>query len=440
MGRARQRRVRLTPLDDAAAFGERLRRARHAAGMSLRELAFPGCTAPYISRLEHGDRTPSLQMLRALAERLGVTPEYLATGEEAPNLDALLVEAELALRLGDLEMAEGGFERVARAATGEQRARALGGLAELASRRGDADEAIASLEEARTLLGPRFREHAALVEALGRARALRSEFAEAVALFDAARTAASERGDQPTTLRFTVLLANAYIDLGDLRGSADALAAALRGAEELGDPLLRARVDWSQSRLHTVEGRHDLAARFAERALAQLQVAEDDLYAARAHHLLAYIEVERGDPARALAWLERGLPQIERLGDAYEIALFRLEQARAHLALGQVAVAKHYATEAAPALTASGRGDVGRCFTVLGDVWAAADEPEKALDMYDAAIAALEDHRNPHLARAYGQKATLLEALGRKDEALALLKRAVALGEAGARVQRGDSG
>jgi tetratricopeptide (TPR) repeat protein len=379
-------------------------------------------------------------MLRALAERLGVTAEYLATGEEAPNLDALLVEAELALRLDDLETAEAGFERVARAATGEQRARALGGLAELASRRGDTDEALASLEEARTLLGPRFREHAPLVEALGRARALRSEFAEAVALFDGARAAASERGDRPTTLRFTVLLANAYIDLGDLRGSADALAAALRGAEELGDPLLRARVDWSQSRLHTVEGRHDLAARFAERALAQLQVAEDDLYAARAHHLLAYIEVERGEPARALAWLERGLPQIERLGDPYEVALFRLEQARAHLALGQVSVAKHYAAEAAPALTASGRGDVGRCFTVLGDVWAAGDEPEKALGMYDAAIASLEDHRNPHLARAYGQKAALLETVGRKDEALALLKRALALGEAGAPVQHGDSG
>jgi len=101
------------------------------------------------------------------------------------------------------------------------------------------------------------------------------------------------------------------------------------------------------------------------------------------------------------------------------------------VALGRPAVAREYAAEAAPALMSMTRGDVGRCFTVLGDVWAAVGEEQKALDMYDAAIDSLSDHRNPHLARAYGQKAALLESLGRGDEALKLLMEAVEVQAAG---------
>ena len=54
-------------VDDAAAVGRRLKEARLAAGLSQRQLSFPGCSAAYISRLEAGDRVPSLQLLRALA-------------------------------------------------------------------------------------------------------------------------------------------------------------------------------------------------------------------------------------------------------------------------------------------------------------------------------------------------------------------------------------
>ena len=54
-------------VDDPAAVGRRLKEARLAAGLSQRQLSFPGCSAAYISRLEAGDRVPSLQLLRKLA-------------------------------------------------------------------------------------------------------------------------------------------------------------------------------------------------------------------------------------------------------------------------------------------------------------------------------------------------------------------------------------
>jgi transcriptional regulator with XRE-family HTH domain len=87
-------------VDDPAAVGRRLRDARIAAGFSQRQLSFPGCSAAYISRLEAGDRVPSLQLLRKLAQKLNADEEYLATGvERIEQLPPEAVEAAVAHRL-----------------------------------------------------------------------------------------------------------------------------------------------------------------------------------------------------------------------------------------------------------------------------------------------------------------------------------------------------
>ncbi len=76
--------------------GERLKEARVEAGMSQRALSFQGCTAVYICRIERGDRVPSLQVLRELADRLSVNPEWLAsgTGSKTPPL-TISLDADL---------------------------------------------------------------------------------------------------------------------------------------------------------------------------------------------------------------------------------------------------------------------------------------------------------------------------------------------------------
>src|SRR5688500_16716547 len=88
-------------VDDPAAVGRRLKDARLAAGLSQRQLSFAGCSGAYISRLEAGDRVPSLQLLRKLAAKLNLDEEYLATGvERIEQLAPELVEEEVARRLG----------------------------------------------------------------------------------------------------------------------------------------------------------------------------------------------------------------------------------------------------------------------------------------------------------------------------------------------------
>src|SRR5437867_12722441 len=87
-----------TYVDDPVGLGERLKEARERAGLSQRQLAFPGCSAVYISRIERGERVPSLQLLRELGRRLGAHEDYLATGVVPPQGDPLL-DAEVALAI-----------------------------------------------------------------------------------------------------------------------------------------------------------------------------------------------------------------------------------------------------------------------------------------------------------------------------------------------------
>jgi transcriptional regulator with XRE-family HTH domain len=70
----------------ALALGKRVVTARHEAGLSQRKLAGPGVTAAYISRIEAGDRFPSVTAIRQMAAKLGCGIDYLETGREQPSL------------------------------------------------------------------------------------------------------------------------------------------------------------------------------------------------------------------------------------------------------------------------------------------------------------------------------------------------------------------
>src|ERR671931_135814 len=85
-------------------IGERLRRLRLERGLSQRELASPGVSYAYISRIEAGARRPSVKALRLLAQKLGVSADYLETGSEIRDVEERelkLADAELELRLAD---------------------------------------------------------------------------------------------------------------------------------------------------------------------------------------------------------------------------------------------------------------------------------------------------------------------------------------------------
>src|SRR3954465_10482358 len=122
-----------THIDSPREVGARLKASRERAGLSQRQLAFPGCTAAYISRIEAGERVPSLQLIHEFARRLRVSPQHLATGVDAGGAKEP-AEAEVAVRLGEGDVALRLFNE--RLAQDPGNPHALAGLGQIAFREG----------------------------------------------------------------------------------------------------------------------------------------------------------------------------------------------------------------------------------------------------------------------------------------------------------------
>lgn len=412
-----------THIDDPKRFGQRLRSARLEAGLSQGQLSFPGCTTAYISRLESGARVASLQLVNELAVRLNVSPQWLATGvEPLESTSPEIVDAEVALRLGDLDQARGLYE--SRLQPGDPaRAAALAGLGQIAFREERMDEAVSRLEESLAARKGELLLDPGTTETLGRAYAALGELERAIALFEKALGQA-QRAEAPIEeLRFSVLLANCHIDTGKYGDAEQTLAGLINLAGSVRDPLVEARVFWSQSRLHVLRGESQLAARYARRALAILERTENDSYVAMAYHLLAYAEIEAGNGAEALELLERGKTLFGRMTEREE-AKFALEEARAHSLIGDNAAAARAASRALELIDAIGPGDRGRAYASLGDVFLASGDDERARMTYGMAVELLSEHGKPYVVAAAVKLSDLLEAEGDTAGALAVLRRA----------------
>jgi tetratricopeptide (TPR) repeat protein len=424
---ATRKRQRVQYYDDPVLLGRRLRETREAAGMSQRELSFPGCTAAYISRIEKGERVPSLQLIREFATRLGVTEQFISHGSHAPRQPASsFVEGRVALRMGEVDVARQLANSVLDSARSDaDRARASALFGEIALHSGDALAAIDALERARMMDTKLEESDAEFAEALGRAHARASDYETSIAVFIRNRDRAAAAGDVQNEVRFSSLLANAYSDSGNFAGATDTLARAINLSDQLVDPFERAKTLWAQSRLHSLQNDPAAAARYAERALEILETSDHALHVGLAHLLLAHIEINRGNTERALELLERGGGSIAASGRKYELALARVEYARALAQCGREEEAVAAAMEATYALNDVKGVDGGRAYLLIAEVYDSLGDGARALELYELAIEKLEQVPSRFTVEAYSKLAALLERRGEKDAALEVLKRAM---------------
>jgi tetratricopeptide (TPR) repeat protein len=416
-----------THVDDPVAVGQRLREARAAAGLTQRDLSFDGCTAAYVSRIEAGARTPSLQVLHEFAKRLDVRPEYLATGQ-APDeeLSSDLLEAEVALRLGEEQRAAELYEAARdEAASPAALARAQLGLGRLALRRGDVSDGIALLERALDSGELAAGDASAAANTLGRSYVTQSRFDDAFAIFGRFLEEATTRGDDFEQIRFALLLANTYIDHGDYAQAHATLGRVLDLARKTGDPMLRASLYWSQSRVQLSQGEPDRAAEYAQLALSTLKASEQTLEAARVLQLLAFIENDRGNPEAALALVDEGEPIVVAAGETMDAAMFAVERARALSALDEAEEAAGLLLGLVPRLRAAAPKDAGRAFCAVADILRKQGDLARALELYELAV---EQAPVPsrHTAAALSSMAEIYEERGDTQKALELLKQALA--------------
>jgi transcriptional regulator with XRE-family HTH domain len=415
--------------------GKRIRRLRLNRGLSQRELAGPGVSYAYISRIEGGQRQPSLRALRYLASRLGVHPEYLEDGSAIPaskERELRLADAELELRLGnDLDRAE----EILRGLLAEEspdglevRIRAAFGT--LLARAGSNDEATRQLEHVVASGGVRPETRPDVYETLSRAYLASNAPHMATTLLEGCITAVD--GDErhaTAQIRFRSFLANALASTGALQRARDVLDEATQRAERLGGPGEQVALHWERARLFWMEGDGDAALTAISYARALAQIADDTLQVARAHLASAQILNLEGRPEEAGPHLERAERLIDFGEDTADRGVLRAEQAKREAKLGNGERALELAQEAADLLTEHAL-HAPNADHALGAAHAATGDLDAADVAYDRAVAALAEREQWREAIKVARDwADALRGAGRDTRAYSVLEQATEFGQ-----------
>jgi len=417
-------------------IGERLKRLRQERGLSQRELAAPGVSYAYISRIEAGSRQPSVKALRRLAAKLGVSADYLETGSDVDPRAARelrLADLELAVRLGEAEGLQGSLEDAIADAVADgdsqSASRARFALALLLQNQREYARSAALLEQAVADVPFDPAGRIDLYANLGRAYTEAGHAQEAVALFERCVEECSERGDATAEARYATLLSYVLSDTGDLARAEDVLRQALKRVKNSVDPYMRVRLYWSMARLAHTEGRETIALANVRKAIALLQATEDTLNLARAHILAAYIMLSRDDCDAAATHLDDAelllgsnvTPQerLEITTQRARVAALRGEAEEA-VALGRRAV--ELAAEHSPVDRGLALGALADGLTLTRDLAGARVAYAEAVDLLE------EQGRWRHAATACRAWARMLRESGEETAALDVLERATELG------------
>ncbi|MDQ3894287.1 MAG: tetratricopeptide repeat protein [Actinomycetota bacterium] len=250
-------------------------------------------------------------------------------------------------------------------------------------------EALAHFETALALGHP---DVATLHEAIGDVKTLLGDYRGALSSYETA--AAQTPGD---VAALEQKLGTLHHRRGEWELAASHLEAALAALSD-GDDGWRSRLQADRSLTAHRAGDHQRALELARAALELAETVDDESALAQAHNLLGILAKSSGELTRAREHLERSLPLAERLGDPS----------------ARVAVLNNLA------LLAREERDL-----------------ERAVKLTESALSLCAAQGDRHREAAlHNNLADLLNALGRSDEAMAHLKRAVALfaevGEEGA--------
>lgn len=403
-------------IDDPSALGGRLRATRLDRGLTQSALVFEGCTIGHVSRIEAGLRTPSLQVVRRLAQILEVDEHWLATGivtPPEPVEETLLREARIALRLGDLQDVSASLDRLGHdeGLAAPVRARREACRGRLAYAEDRAREAIELLQEA-FAIDPELDDVEAAAT-LARALARVERLGDAITFLDEQLRRAERDDDPALRLRFGVLLANARVDADDLAAAGSTLER-IAADVTAGDPLTLARIYWSRSRMHTQAGDAGAAVELARRALEMLDTTESEGHRARAHLLLAHTQLAASSPQEALRHVQGARELLgSAVGTRHDRILLLIEEARALVMLGRSDDAAAVAMQAVGMLPEdSGRVHVGRAYTELASAFVDADDLERAEELLELAVELVAAGPRRYRDEASSRLAELLERRG----------------------------
>jgi transcriptional regulator with XRE-family HTH domain len=415
-------------------IGQRVRRLRLARGLAQKDLAGPGVSYAYVSRIEGGTRRPSDRALRHIAGRLGVDVELLEFGRMIPvakERALTLADAELELRINnDLDRAEGILRRLlAEEAPDGLEARIRSALASIAARRARYPEAIEQLERviASGAAIPETQPDA--FETLARSYLATGAPQVAVSLLEECIEAVDvDDRYAPLQVRYRRFLAGAFTSFGRLDRAAAVLDEAMHKAEALGGLSDQVGVHWERARLLWTRGDGDAALEAITYARALADLREDTLESARASVFAAQISNYSGRYEEARSHLDRARGLL-RFGEAApDRGLLLAEEAKVQARLGDPRLALQLARDA-HALLAEHVRHAPNAAHALAVAHAALGDIDAADADFDRAVSALAEREQwreaIYIAREWADE---LRAADRYERAYAVLAQATDFG------------
>lgn len=357
----------------------RIRTLRAAARMSQSALAAAtGLSNGYISLLETGQRRPSPAALEMLAAVLGTTVTYLRDGQASPADQAAagaVTTARAALDAGRPEEARAllmslRLDEVS-AETLLSVSEALGHAHE---RAGHPDQSIDAFEQALELAT----RTGNLQRAAKAGMQLVASRIEIGALDAAVETgerllrdlATPDLEDTDAYLRLGATVMWALFERGDHLQASHRAAELLVIARDKGTPRGRGSILWNAALIAHARGQDAHAVDLAEQALADMLRGGTPKDIPRIRFDLAYILL-RHDPPRpadALVQLELAATGLAVVGSVSEQARCTIEQARAHLLLGDDQLAEDLALRGMGQLGDTVNLDACEGHLTLGDI------------------------------------------------------------------------
>ncbi len=361
-------------------------------GLTTTALAFPRYSVSYISRIEAGQRRPSPEALAHLAERLGVSSDYLATGipdglessirfrlEDARRQLYAETAAAVEESLRDLLAEVEGYK------LDSLRAMILAALGVSLRLQAHFREAIEAFEQALEIGLPTIDEGAVVGE-LGRAYRSVGDLSYAIEVVDSHLAKNQQQPLDPTVVTdLHSVLTSLYFERGDIVRAEVAARRAMAAAESLAPSDTRAVAYWHASRVFAENKEWDKALELAARARVLL---------------LAYLLSERGrlalmegKPEDALALTERAL--VEAASDNLERGRCLFLQGRALASLGRRAEAKDALQEASAVFDKHGaRQQQAGCWREIAEIDLAAGDVASAVEAFRSGLQALDPRRS----------------------------------------------
>ena len=298
----------------ARRIGQRIREARHRAGLTQQQLAGERYTKAYVSALETGIARPSMVALSYLSERLSLPASHFID-ENHPAWTRLEVDMQLAA--GEWQAAADGYRSLLENAPDEMRADLLRGLAEASARLDHGKETIAAASEAARLYAEAGREPDAAL----------ARYWLAYGLY--------QSDNEP-----------------DARSVLTALLEQVRGGLQV-EPDFEMRLLTSLAAVESHTGQAARALTYLEEARGLAADLDDRRRAAFLFNLaIGYREV--GDFEAAIRSGTQGMALYRAAGAIFESARIENDLALAYLATGQVDRARELAADARRQIEATG--------------------------------------------------------------------------------------